>query len=132
MLAAELHQNIQEVATLERAQTRNERKLREVEEAIKRTEDLKYKEGEESEQGGEFRSRVKLREEMRKIEEDLKQNKHEVDRLLRRREELGVSLEAEKTVFLKKSRQRDHERNRTYELERELAASKNELRKMQS
>lgn len=64
MLAAELVQNIQEVAALERAQTRAERRVLELEDEIRKTDDLNYKE-EELGDNQEFKSRVKLREEIR-------------------------------------------------------------------
>lgn len=44
---------------------------------------------------------MKLREELRGEEDQLRKGEAQLERLMRRREELTVSLEAEKTLFRK-------------------------------
>ena len=44
---------------------------------------------------------MKLREELRGEEDQLRKGETQLERLMRRREELTVSLEAEKTLFRK-------------------------------
>ena len=73
---------------------------------------------------------MKLREELRCEEDQLRKGEAQLERLMRRREELTVSLEAEKTLFRKQKRSRDNERSREAQLERELAAMKEDLRKL--
>ena len=73
---------------------------------------------------------MKLREELRGEEDQLRKGEAQLERLMRRREELTVSLEAEKTLFRKQKRSRDNERSREAQLERELAATKEDLRKL--
>ena len=73
---------------------------------------------------------MKLREELRGEEDQLRKGETQLERLMRRREELTVSLEAEKTLFRKQKRSRDNERSREAQLERELAATKEDLRKL--
>ena len=104
-----------------------------MEKEIEATSELRYLEEEGAGAGGDnqdFRSRVKLREELRGEEDQLRKGEAQLERLMRRREKLTVSLEAEKTLFRKQKRSRDNERSREAQLERELAATKEDLRKL--